>query len=240
MDELDNIVETEKQDKKPTLYSELFSFLIGFIGFQLISLFFSFLITLFTKQDNAFTLMLINVLSYLSVIIILLIVLFPFRRYFFLIFKKYQNILIGLLAGIVFIVLDFLLSYLLALLFPSSSTGENQSVAEQIILSYPVISILLFGILGPVVEELTYRFGCFNLLNRVHKILAYIVSILIFAVLHINFFSNDLLSELVALPSYIFAGFAFAFIYDKWGLGASFVAHSLNNLYAVILILVTK
>ena len=41
-------------------------------------------------------------------------------------------------------------------------------------------------------------------------------------------------NEWLSFPSYAFAGLAFAFAYEKWGLGASFIAHFLVNFLAIL------
>ena len=50
---------------------------------------------------------------------------------------------------------------------------------------------------------------------------------------NVNYAAN-LTNELLNMPLYLFAGFAFSFLYDKFGLAASFTSHALNNLVSII------
>ena len=47
-----------------------------------------------------------------------------------------------------------------------------------------VLGVILFGIIGPIVEEFGYRVGLFNFLNRTNKIIAYCACGLIFGLIH--------------------------------------------------------
>ena len=125
------------------------------------------------------------------------------------------------------------------------SGNANQSSIEIMSLAIPAGSIFVFGILGPFVEEVTYRVGLFGFLCRVNKAFGYIVGMLIFAFIHFNWqaiwspaYDGALIVELVNLPPYLFAGAVFCFLYDRFGFGASFSAHALNNLISITLILV--
>ena len=117
----------------------------------------------------------------------------------------------------------------------SETVNENELQSRAIIDTYPILSILVLGIIGPICEELTYRLGMFSLIGRINRVLAYIITSLVFALMHMNFSSNaNIVVELLNLPSYIFAGVAFCFAYDKFSLPCSLTAHTLNNLFAVI------
>ena len=112
--------------------------------------------------------------------------------------------------------------------------NANEDIAEQMIKQYPVICFFILGFIGPICEELTYRFGLFGLLKKKNRILAYIVSALVFGIIHFDF-TGDLIVELLNLPTYIICGALFGLAYDLCGFEASLTAHITNNLYAVIL-----
>ena len=60
------------------------------------------------------------------------------------------------------------------------ATNGNQVTAESIITNYPIIAIFVVCLLGPICEELTYRVGLYSFLRRINKILAIIVTTLVF------------------------------------------------------------
>ena len=67
---------------------------------------------------------------------------------------------------------------------------------------------------------------------------AYIVTPLIFALIHFDFFAGSAegyINELLNLPSYIIAGVTLTIIYDKFGLSTSIVAHCGNNLISIFM-----
>ena len=102
--------------------------------------------------------------------------------------------------------------------------------------TYPLLSVLILGFLGPAVEEFTYRVGLFSFLTRVHKALAYAVTIVIFGLIHFDFTATgaNMVNELIHLPIYMFSGAALCVLYDFMGLSASLSAHVTNNLLSII------
>ena len=123
------------------------------------------------------------------------------------------------------------------LIYPNAGTGGNQGTASSIATAYPIFAIVILGILGPICEEFAYRVGLFSFLRRVSPVLAYIGTALIFGLIHFDFTSKDLITELVYLPNYVFAGIMFSLLYEFGGIGASTTAHILNNLFSVLLII---
>ena len=91
-------------------------------------------------------------------------------------------------------------------------------------------------------EECAYRVGLFGLASRLGKPLGYILTGLVFALIHFDFgaafnfgpegFASAVL-EWLNLPIYLFSGLAFTFVYDKVGFGASVTAHTLNNMFSI-------
>ncbi len=122
-------------------------------------------------------------------------------------------------------------------IFTADLTGgksnQNQINVVSIVKLYPSTSLLVFGLLGPFVEECTYRLGLFNILKRFTTMGAYILSALFFAAIHFNW-SNPSVLEWLNIPPYFFSGLVFALVYDKFGFGASFLAHATNNIISVI------
>ena len=153
-------------------------------------------------------------------------------------FKDWTALLIGVAGGILVIILPTLYTTIINL-FYEFKYNENEQALRSFINIYPALSIIFLGIIGPMCEELTYRVGMFGSLRK-YKWLAYLVSVLVFALMHFNFFSENIVDEFINLPNYIIPAVIFAFCYDKYGLAASFTAHSINNLYAIISFLIVS
>ena len=141
----------------------------------------------------------------------------------------------GILFGFGIIAFSIALNIFIDAVSPGSGTNANQSNVEKIVTESPFLSVLLLGIVGPICEEFTYRVGLFGFLKRASTYLAYFLAVLIFAAIHFDFMTDDWATELLNLPFYIFAGLAFAWVYDKFGFGASVLAHVTNNVFSVLM-----
>ncbi len=147
-------------------------------------------------------------------------------------FKKGASYLGALLALVAMYAFNIVYN-ILTIKFTGGQVNQNQSNVVSIVKLYPFTSLIVFGILGPFVEECTYRLGLFNLLKRFSTIGAYLLSALFFAAIHFDW-SNPSVLEWLNIPPYFFSGFVFAFIYDKIGFGASYLAHAANNIISVL------
>lgn len=127
----------------------------------------------------------------------------------------------------------------LANVTPSHNANEN--AVRAMVKAFPVLSVFIFGIVGPMCEEITYRVGLFGLTSRLGRVLAYIISSLVFAGIHFGWNAlfggtrDAIVIELINIPSYLIAGIGLALLYDRCGLCASFVAHATNNLVSVFM-----
>lgn len=151
-------------------------------------------------------------------------------------FNKLRTYLMGFSYGFLLIIISTLLSNLINLATNNgSSSNDNQNNVESIVKLFPYLSIIVFGIIGPLVEEITYRLGFFTLIAKKSRLLAYILTGLLFGLIHFNFTSSNLVNELINLPPYIVSGLLLSYYYDKEGLEVSFIAHATNNLVSIIL-----
>ena len=215
-------------------------FLVGLIGLNVLAIITSLIVTASIKDDSALQYVLINSINYTVLFIVDMLLLINYYPELINPFKKGRTYIAGLVGFAFLLGGSMLISYLMELAVPSASEGANQSVAIEMVLRNPVACIIILGFIGPLVEELTYRVGLFTLCKRASTVLAYIVTTLVFAAIHIDFFSDNIINELVALPDYIFAGVMFSLLYDKEGFGASYLAHVANNLFSVISIIITR
>ena len=187
-----------------------------------------------------------NLIAYLIVITIIGVIIFPFLNKFLKQFTNYKSYLFGLVFAVALlgfsIVWGNLSSILYTLITNEAPTGgnSNQIVLEELISYYPVLGVILFGIIGPIVEEFGYRVGLFNFLNRTNKIIAYCACGLIFGLIHFTIPSttNGWINEFLQLPSYIIAGLLLCFAYEKYGLPACITVHIINYLVGVIVVLI--
>ena len=148
-------------------------------------------------------------------------------------FKKWKPYVFGLLFGVGVIVFDIVYINFVNLFYTAEVSG-NETGVRNVIDLYPVATIFIFGLIGPLCEELTYRVGLFGLLRRVNRVLAYVVTGLVFGLLHFDWMAKDLINELIFLPTYIVPGVILSVAYDLFDLPCSWTAHAVNNLYAVI------
>lgn len=128
-------------------------------------------------------------------------------------------------------------------LFPQliSEAGDNQELIETALATPSLPMIISICITAPIVEEFVFRFGIISkLLYGVNKYVAAVIAALIFSFAHIGF------SQMTSLPlfihlmiGYLGQALVFSFIYAKEdNLIYSIAIHILNNLQAVILIVV--
>lgn len=144
---------------------------------------------------------------------------------------------IYLLIGIGF---NFLFGMIRTLIFGEVPDNTNQSIVVNVITAYPVSSFFWIVLIGPIVEEFTYRYGLYGTLRRWNKYAALIITALIFGFIHFDFSvigGSDkqlLYIELLNIPSYIVMGLLFSYAYEKHDIQVPIVAHVFNNLIAYI------
>ena len=220
-------------------YLELVLALTGLIGFSLLNIIFSLLLRSTYQDDAGYGLMLINTLSYLAFFLIIFVIIFTRSGYRRDILSKFKIPTAYMWAGIGFAALlafSYTYGIIIQVFFPDIGEGGNQSAVVDMVTRYPLISILIVGIIGPICEEVAYRVGLFTLLRRVHPSVAYIGTALIFGFIHFDFTSTDLVTEIVYLQEYMFAGLCFSFVYEKKGFAASTLAHISNNMLSIVMI----
>ena len=203
---------------------------IGTIGLYIVSLFALVFVLFIPKSDQDAALMLI---VYSLLFMAMAGFCFIDIKKFIHIFKGWKPYVFGLAFGIAMILLDMAYTNFVNL-FYSLDTGGNEESVRSVIDLYPVASIFIIGIVGPLIEELTYRIGIFGLLRRVNIVLAYVVASLIFGFMHFDFTSGNIVLEFILLPTYVLSGTIFCLAYDLFGLPCSWTAHVTNNLFSVI------
>lgn len=228
-------------------------FLTGWIGFQIIALILAVLVvSIYGKTEilnEASISMAINCVSY-GILVTCLFAIFGFTNLGNLIkkFKFIRTYIAAAVCVVTIIAFDNFYSIILNSIKTNVVDNVNETNIVSLTTMYPLFSIIFFGIVGPICEEMTYRIGLFSLCNKKSKALAYIITIVVFALIHFNFdclltdnIDTDLLiNELLNLPFYLFAGLAFAFTYDHYGFEASATAHIVNNLLSLLVSIFSK
>lgn len=228
---------------------QLILFVVGWLGFQVFASTVQVVAASFIKLSGisysslGFS-MVINSICYIGLIIALALIANKDLLKLIPSFKQWQSYLAGLIcfaAIITFsIVYGSLIQYLKQVGVIKIPTGDNANEAAIVSLEekYTFTSLVVFGFIGPICEELTYRTGLFSLLRRKNKAVAYIVTIVVFAFIHFNFSTDSatLINELLQLPHYMFAAVAFSFTYDKFGFAGSVSAHITNNVFSLLFV----
>ena len=218
-------------------------FIIGLLGLELITIIIQVIImitnpALLDENSGLYVtgLTMMNSIRYLILIFGFVALLYPRLKVIVKKFINWKTDLIGVLAGAILIGVTIAYNVIISQ-FIDIGVNNNEEAAESMIKSFPVLSILVLGLCGPVCEEITYRYGLFGCLKKKSVILAYIATTIVFALIHFDF-TGDMKVELLNLPTYLIAGAGLCFVYHKYGFNASIIAHVVNNMYAIIITLI--
>ena len=217
-------------------------FVIGLVALDIIALLISFVLQITNPEYVSPTSPLyvkgntiVNTVRYLIVFVVFVILLLPRMRKLFHTFKNVKNLIFGVFFGILLLGLSGLYDQIISE-FVTLEVNGNQELASQMVKAYPFLSIIVLGLLGPICEEITYRYGLFSFIKKKNRILAYIATVLVFAIIHLDFGGN-MKTELLNLPSYLIGGATLCYVYDRYGFSAAVIAHVFNNLYSIIAII---
>jgi membrane protease YdiL (CAAX protease family) len=221
---------------------------IGLIGFAIFfSALFGFLVPFFLSLEDTEIFLnsdlffsYVNSLSYFTLFMIGMIITWPFIRTRFIPAFLSGQWSLGLPFTFAILLSSFGLVSLYDALGIQLDDNQNQAAIVRLVKDSPIISLITFGFLGPIVEEWTYRLGLFQYLKSRSKWIAYLVTLTIFGLIHFNFNATNLMNELLNLPIYLIAGAWFCFIYDRFGLQVAMATHIFNNVISVMSILISS
>ena len=213
-------------------FIEVILFIVGFAGIQLIADIIRNIIGDLNLRSTMTTVELNMLLNYGTYGILFVLLVGICSIYIPKLFKSFAKpeFLWGIMVGIVILSFDIFWGMITAPL--GVTTNENQTAVNDISKPNLFLAIVFLCIIGPLCEELTYRVGLFNFTRRINRVLGYLTVSVIFGLIHIHDYAS--VNEWLSYPPYVFAGLAFAFAYEKWGLGASFIAHFLVNFLATL------
>ena len=235
------------EEKKMHYLRQILLFVIGFIGFQIMGTLVQIPFLLKARADfpgdkqailkyieSAQVSMFVNAITYSIIFVILLFIAMPGLKNLLKSFQDKKAYLGALLAFAIIYVFNIFYSVFLGVIGVKADSNNNQQALDSIIKVYPIVSIIIFGFVGPICEEMTYRVGLFDFVKRKNRILAYVATIVIFTLIHFDFAASNIVNELINVPYYAAAAFAFTLVFDKFGFAASVTAHVANNLISVI------
>ena len=222
-------------------WKQLVIFAIGLVGLNLVSLIAELFFSPYMEAHPVLYVTVVNVTRYLICAAGIACVLIHDYHKFPKFLKKWYPWVIGIGIGVGLLAATYLYNSIINIFHPTTP-NENQSTINQVIDSFPITSILLLGFLGPIVEEFTYRVGLYSFFRRINKYVAYALTLVIFGLIHFNFFAKgeDMINELLNLPSYMISGFLLTLAYEKFGLACATTAHVFNNLYGVVMTILMK
>lgn len=150
-----------------------------------------------------------------------------------------KKVAISFLIGICFFIVNESIGFLINLI-PGITNSSNQEMIIKIIEENPFSAFISVVIFAPIVEELVFRGGIYNLLkNKLSENLSLILSSLIFGLLHVIFGLLAFeISEFIFLIAYFILGLGFGFIYKKTNnIYICIIVHFINNLISFLILL---
>ena len=164
-----------------------------------------------------------------------------FHRYLFVQIRmvKLSRLLIWVPLGLgLYWTLSIVVSYLLFYLQPAHTNANNETISsllqeQQLLMTIGTVFLV------PITEETLFRGLLFGTLYKKHPALGYVVSVLVFAAVHVIGYigTQDILSLCVSLIQYIPAGLVLSFVYIKANtLAAPILIHSILNAVATLML----
>ena len=223
------------------VYKQVIIFLFGIVALNIISELLGLILKPHFVENSVNLILILNFTRYLVVAGLIAVTLIHSYGKLKDSFVKFLPYITGFCAGILLIGVNLAYNSIVSI-FYTTSVNENQSAANSLVNAYPFLSIILLCFIGPAVEEFTYRVGLFSFLSRIHRAVAYAVTILLFAFIHFGFGATGdaLIVEFLHLPLYAFCGAALCLLYDYMGLSASLTCHTLNNIISILPLLFAK
>ncbi len=231
-------------------YKALACFVIGWIGLSVVATIVYSIVNLFidipslNELQSAKLLGIVNFACYAIICISILLVLGKnVIKKLLLQFKNLNKIGHGLTYGFLLLGSSIVYNLIVLSIYPEFGSNQNQNSVVDMITNLPVLSFFSVAIFAPIVEEITYRLCLTGTIAKRNKIIAIVVSSLLFGLIHSAFIDfsflemtkEEIINEAIALPSYIISGLIMAFAYvNEDSLACSITAHITNNFVAFI------
>ncbi len=151
-------------------------------------------------------------------------------------FDNLNRSMVSLFLGLLVFYGSNELIYRLLRLFFGSRTNLNDSAIAAQVSAAPRTTLLIVVLLAPFVEEVLFRGLVFGCLKEKSRVVAYAVSALLFAFLHVWTFALSAwdTSYLLLMLQYLVPGLVFAWAFDRSGtLWTSILLHAIVNALAL-------
>ncbi|MBR0354841.1 MAG: CPBP family intramembrane metalloprotease [Oscillospiraceae bacterium] len=119
-----------------------------------------------------------------------------------------------------------------------TAQNENNAAVEELAKAQLNTTTVMAVFMAPLVEEGIFRAGIFGLLRRKHRVLAYVLSALLFGLYHV--WSEAIYDpiQLVFILQYVPSSLVLAYIYDRTdSIWSSIFLHMLTNGIAIAALL---
>lgn len=209
-----------------------------FLGFVLAPSFIIVLLSMTGIKDEV-------VLTFLTELVYVLIIVFLYRHTLIKDFKSFdkKNIKLmikwWLIGWVIMIASNAIINFVIF----KGEIALNEEQNRAMLTTYPVLGLILAGVLAPILEELTFRRGFRKISDN--KYVFAIVSTVVFAFLHVvpgfviglDPLKLDWLQLLYLLP-YGSLGFAFSWLYAKTdNIFANIYIHAFHNTLTMLMVL---
>lgn len=237
-------------------WKQLAAFLMGWLGINLINIVLILIFRSYARNkfvdpnliseflNSSSTYVLLNFLTYFILFIGLLFLIVKDILKILVSFKEVRAIGKGVAYGLLLIAATIFYNLIINNIGLEVSDNVNEMAVTTLMANHPLLSFLAFVLIGPIVEEITYRVGLFSLLSRYRKWAAYLGTALLFGLIHMTISSSmskaEIINELLNLPGYIIAGLILSYAYDREGIATSTYAHIFNNLTGFLLALLAN
>ncbi len=219
--------------------TKVFEFLKGIgtiILYFAVSLIVSYLFRNLTYHENVVIATIFQTLSYVILLSVLILVYHKRLWHDFKNFKKeyvgvaLKNWIIGLGA--------MMIANIIISNFVGTSVSVNEDANRVLLASYPISSVISMVILGPLIEEITFRASFKKAFSKWYTFA--LVTGLVFGAMHIqSFLVTKDFTELLYLLPYSTLGFFFAkAYYETDNIFTSYLSHVFHNGLCVILLII--
>ena len=248
---MNNLLKRSLLQDATSPWENVFMFLAGWLGFQLLGLILSAIMDSFVengalniRQAN----MAINFITYSIITLVFMTYALTNRRVRNTIRIGFTKNGGGIWDGFLYFFACLFISSLYSMMISGiswMSENNNQSGLESLASDFPVPLFIMTVFMAPFCEELTYRGGLNTLISRWNKLGGLLISAAIFGLIHFDFQGSivdaiggdpfTLYRELLNLPTYILSGIGLGLAYQSTGnIVSPWVCHLLNNFVASI------
>lgn len=184
-----------------------------------------------------------QLISSIIVLIVLIIIYFRSLKGHFSFLKDYKLFFKTLGYGLLVYFVTICYNLFLPLAGGSGEDGSNVALIKISMKKQYWIMFSLVVIIGPIVEELLFRFLPFKALkNKISMFSLLLASTVLFTIPHMLslFKSSDLLGDILALPKFLIIGWMLgSYYYKNNDIGRVILVHMLYNIISFVLMSVS-